>query len=215
MSSGEPRSAEPRLRPLPAPPAERRSVRLAPRARALAALRAIDRREVGLWVAAAALTSIVLVPVLRLWRADLSVPFDYGLDAKFGLMVVKAITDHGWYQPNSSVGAPYGQQLYDFPLGPDHVNFALVKLMTLFTSDAPAVFNLFYLLSFPMTAFASVVVLRRLGLSRGSALVASVLFAFLPYHFFKGERHLLLAAYTAVPVGCLLLLRQLRGEPLP
>ena len=46
------------------------------------------------------------------------------------------------------------------------------------------------------------------------AFAASVLFSLLPYHFLRGEDHLFLAAYWAVPLGCFLALSVLADAPL-
>ena len=55
-------------------------------------------------VALAACVEAVLV--LRLWRADLRVPFNYRGDSVFFAMMVKAVIDHGWYLTNAQLGAP-------------------------------------------------------------------------------------------------------------
>ena len=56
--------------------------------------------------------------------------------------------------------------------------------------------------------------MRRLGVSGPVAVVASLLYAFLPYHFMRGQYHLLLAAYFAIPLVVLLMLRLCEGKPL-
>ena len=54
--------------------------------------------------------------------------------------------------------------------------------------------------------------LRRLGLSRAASFVCAVLFAFAPHHFWRGETHLFLSSYVAVPLGAFLVLRTIEGE---
>jgi phosphoglycerol transferase len=142
------------------------------------------------------------------------VPFSYWGDATFYLMMVKNLVTHGSYLTNSSLGAPFGQQLYDFPQGADNLNLLVIRLLGLFTNDAALVWNLFYLLTYPVVALSALLVLRRLGISRASAFVCSVLFTLLPYHFLRGEGHLLLAAYWAVPLGAYLTLAVLDGKRL-
>jgi len=65
--------------------------------------------------------------------------------------------------------------------------------------------NLFYLLTFPLTAVTAFYVFRSFRFSFGAALVASLLYAFLPYHFFRSY-HLLMAAYYLVPLMILVML---------
>ena len=87
---------------------------------------------------------------LRLWRADLTVPLRYAPvdDTKFYLMLVKGIVEHGWYMSNSSLGAPFGQHLYDYPQGADNLNLLIIRGLAVFTSDPALVVNLFLLATF-------------------------------------------------------------------
>ncbi|MBA3412824.1 MAG: hypothetical protein H0T09_03965 [Actinobacteria bacterium] len=145
---------------------------------------------------------------MRVWRADLAVPFEYSGDATYMLMALKGILEHGWYDVNPSLGAPFGQELYDYPfLNGENLNVVAVKILGLFSTDHPAVvLNVFFLLTFPLVALSAFLVLRRLRVSRETALVISVLYSLLPYHFLRGEAHLFLSAYYSVPVACLLVL---------
>ena len=153
---------------------------------------------------------------LQLWRADLTVPLRYAPvdDTKFYLMLVKGIVEHGWYLANPHLGAPFGQQLSDYPQGADNLNLAIVRALALFTSDAALIVNLFFLLTFALVAFVAHLVLRSLGLGRTAAGVVAVLYSLLAYHFFRGESHLLLSAYYAVPLAAYLFLALLDGRPL-
>ncbi len=166
--------------------------------------------------AVALLTLGCLVWALQLWRADLTLPLRYTQvdDTKFYLMLVKSIIGHGWFLTNPSLGAPFGQQLYDFPQGADNLNFLLIKLFGLFSSNPALVANLFFLSTFALAGLACHLVLRRLGVSVASAAVCSVLFALLPYHFLRGESHLLLSAYYSIPLAAYLFLELAAGHDL-
>jgi phosphoglycerol transferase len=153
--------------------------------------------------------------VLELWRARLSVPFEYSSnDANYQLMLVKGVLEHGWWFVNGSLGAPAGQQLYDFAVGADNLQILLVKALGTVSSDPAVVANLFYLASFPLCALTAFWVLRWAGIGRGPAVVCSVLYSLLPYHFGRGEHHAFLAAYYAVPPGCYLALAVAWRRPL-
>jgi hypothetical protein len=179
-----------------------------------ARLARVDRDEL-LFVLGTAIASLVaLVPVLQLWRMDLRVPFAYGGDATGNLMIIQNLVDGGWVNTNSGLGAPFGQTLYDAPVGTDNLNLLVLKLFAVVTGDPAVTMNLFYLLTFPAIAVAAVMVLRRLGLSRPASFAAALLFAFAPYHFWRGETHLFLSSYVAVPLGAYLVLRVIAGEPL-
>jgi hypothetical protein len=84
----------------------------------------------------------LVIPVLRLWRADLRAPFLYDGDALFNLMVTKGVLKHGWWLENPDLGAPLGQKPYDFPvLAGDSLHLALIKLLGVFSSDPVLVKN--------------------------------------------------------------------------
>jgi len=130
-------------------------------------------------------------------------------------MITKGILKYGWWLENPDLGAPSGQQLYDFPnLVGDSLHLALFKLLGVFSSDPVLILNLFFLLSFPLVALMSFLVLRQLGIRAAVALVCSVLYALAPYHFWRGEPHVFLGAYYSVPVGAYLVLSLLSGRAL-
>ncbi len=159
---------------------------------------------------------LIAAAALHLWRADLGVPFRYAPvdDAKFYLMLVKGIVEHGWYATNSTLGAPFGQRLSDYPQGADNLSLVLVRALAVVSSDPATIVNVFFLLTFALAGLASHAVLRSLDVSARPAAIASILFALLPYHFFRGESHLLLSAYYAVPLSAYLFLAVLGGRSL-
>lgn len=167
------------------------------------------------WALGAALASVVAVTwVMRLWRGDLSIPFVYEFDGLWHGELVKSIVDHGWYQVNDSLGAPFGQRLYDLPQNADNLQLLIIRGISLFSSQYGTVLNLYFLLTFPLIAVSAFLVLRRLGISPAVAAACSVLFALAPYHFLRRELHLFLSGYFAVPLGAYLFLAVLKGESL-
>jgi hypothetical protein len=171
--------------------------------------------EAGYAALAAGLSSLAGYLVLEPWRGSLRVPYVYVGDANYYHAVLKGILDHGWFWHNPSLGAPNEQQLFDFPnVSGDPLNVFVWKFLGLFTSDSAVVLNLFFLLTFPAAGLSAYLVLRRLDLSRAASIACSVLFTVLPYHFTRGEGHLLLAAYYAVPLGAFLVLAVLGQRPL-
>lgn len=154
---------------------------------------------------------LVLTWVLRLWRADLAVPFSYSADTLLAQMWIKGMAEHGWYLNNPSVGLPGGLRMEDYPMA-DNLHFAAMKLLLLRGFAPVNAYNLYFLLTFPLTTLTSLFVLRRFQVAYGPALVASLLFTFLPYHFLRGEGHLFLAAYYLVPLMILVILRVYLGE---
>jgi phosphoglycerol transferase len=162
------------------------------------------RNAVG-YVLVATLAVVLLVRLMHLKDADLTVPLANTRDAIYVNMVARTILDHGWYLYNPHLGMPFGAELHDFPQA-EGLNFGLLKLLGLCGCNYAAAVNLYFLLSFPLTALTAYFVLRRFGCGRLTALVACLLFAFLPYHFWRRTRHLFLAAYFLVPLMVMLAL---------
>jgi hypothetical protein len=173
------------------------------------------RIELAAGAGSAALASVIGAWVLQLWNANLKVPFLLGSDATTNLMIIKDVITHGWYLTNPNLAAPFGQELYDFPAyNGDSFYLLIIKLLGIPFGNPAVVMNLFFLLGFPLVAITSFAVLRRLGISIGVAVMCSVLYAVLPWHFLRGEAHLFLGAYFMVPICCYLVLALLMGHEL-
>lgn len=155
---------------------------------------------------------LITVWVLKLWRADLGIPFKYSDDGLLTSSAVKGIIDNGWLFHNSYLGAPFGQSLLDYPSA-DNLHVLAIKFLTLFSGNWALVMNLFFLATFPLTTLTSLFVLRRMEISYPEALLGSLLFTFIPYHLLHGEQHLFLAALYIVPLSCLAILRICSDRP--
>jgi phosphoglycerol transferase len=164
-----------------------------------------------LYYAGAAFLSLVILTWLGgLWNADFAAPFSYGGDGVFTQMWVQGLIENGWYLHHPRLGAPGELRLESFPMA-DNLHFAILKLITLFVARPGSTCNLYYLLTYPLTTLSSLFVLRRLLAARAPALVCSLLFTFLPYHYMRGMGHLFLAAYYHVPLLAFLALRTYQG----
>ena len=173
------------------------------------------RREALAAALTAAAALVVAALVLEVWKADLRAPFADTGDAALNLVLIKDTIENAWYFENSHLGAPAGLELYDYPvINGEALSVALFHLLAIGSNDPALVLNLFFLLTFPLAALTSFLVLRRLGAEPLAAGVCSVLYAVLPYHFVRGEFHVFLAAYYAVPVGAYLALAVLGGDDL-
>jgi len=148
---------------------------------------------------------------MRLWRANPRTPFEYGGDALFHGMVIKGIIDNGWYLRNNFIGMPGGAELFYFPMA-DNLHFLLLKLLSLFSSDYALIFNFYFLLTFPLTTISSLYVFRHFNISYLVAVWGSLLYTFLPYHFFRNQHHLVLAGYYIVPLMVMVLLWVFSGR---
>jgi len=161
---------------------------------------------------ASVLCILILTAVMRLWQADLSVPFMNRGDALLGQVWTKTLVEHSWYLHNPDLGAPGRLDFNEYPVS-DSWNFLLMKLLAMATRNHAAVINYYYLLGFPLTTISTLYVLRRLKVSYGCALVAALLFSFQPYHFFRGTRHIMLASYYCIPLAMLVALWIHEADP--
>lgn len=160
-------------------------------------------QKTAIYLLIALLSILILVWSLRLWQADLGIPFRYDGDAVFNLMTIKSLVDNKWYLNNRYIGAPLGSEAYDFPFDE---NITLVILKTIASLSNPFVaHNLFYILTFPLTAVTSLFTLRKIKISSRVAMAISLLYAFVPYHFLR-LGHLFLSAYYMVPLAILIVL---------
>lgn len=154
------------------------------------------------YVCGAAVCLLALAIHLELWRADPRAPFRNEGDAIFSQLFVKNVLDTGWYATNPRCGAPYGLELYDFPMS-EGLHFVFIRAIGLFTRNVYRVVNCFFLLSFVLSTLTAMFTFRWLGVRALPGLVGGVLFAFLPYHFYRSEWHLFLAAYYMIPLAVL------------
>jgi phosphoglycerol transferase len=150
---------------------------------------------------------------LELWSAEWRVPFQYvGGDSFQTHEVIKSIIDTGSYLENPLLGAPGKLEYYDFPRT-DHIQVLIVRFLSLFTSDFALLVNIFFVVTFPLTAAIAFLVLRHFRISFLSALILSLLYSMLPYHFGRGQVHFFLNFYSFVPLGVAMALWIARSDP--
>jgi hypothetical protein len=172
---------------------------------------------------AALLSSLSLALVTHIWSLPLHEPFEYAhsrydneQDATLDMMLIKNIEEHGWFDSNPKLNAPFEQRWVEWPMGGDLLSYTIKKAIVDTTRDVPFTFNLFWLLTFPLTALAAFPVLRSLRVSWASSVVGATLFSLTPYHFRNGAAHENLAFYVGVPIIVLLCVRVLGpGAGLP
>ncbi|HUY34536.1 MAG TPA: hypothetical protein VMV69_17455 [Pirellulales bacterium] len=157
------------------------------------------------YLAALALCLLLLSQLVGFGQLDLSVPLAYFGDALQVQAMVKSIADHGWFLTNPRLGAPGVLKMHDFPMT-ENLHLLVIKALLCGGADWPLAVNLFFLLTFPLATVTSLFAMRRFGIAAGPAVVASLLFAFLPYHWLRNVFHLFLAAYYLVPLSVMVAL---------
>jgi phosphoglycerol transferase len=157
------------------------------------------------YAAVLAVCLFVLNGIFKVRSADLGVPFTTTSDGMVYVTWAKGMLENGWYLHNPALGAPAGQDMHDYPV-PDLLHLLSLKLLSLVYRDAGTTVNVFFLLGFPLAALTAFFALRRLQVSAVPAGVAALLYAFLPYHLLRSEKHLFLSAYYLVPLAVLVVL---------
>ncbi len=149
----------------------------------------------------------ILVWALELWRADLFVLFyyPYSGDIFFTGMFIKGSIDNPWFLHNDLLGMPFGLDFYDYPMF-DNLHLGMMKLISLMTNDYASSYNLYYLLTYPLTTLTTLFVLRHFGLSFPAAIIGSLLYTFLPFHLTRAEGHIFLASYYLIPLMVMVIL---------
>jgi phosphoglycerol transferase len=148
---------------------------------------------------AVALTLLLLTAALELWRVDWNVPFDYSGDGLFYSMLVRGIQQDGWHLRHESLGAPFGLDMHDFPVG-QPLHLLLLKGLGLIATGPALAINLYFVLTFPLTAVLALAVFRHFRCAFPPSLAGSLLYAFLPFHALRGEGHLLSAYFMVPPI---------------
>jgi phosphoglycerol transferase len=156
------------------------------------------------YLAGVLLSLLIAVWAFQLSWQNLPVPFVYERDAYFHALCIKATAENGWFFTNPRLGAPFEQQLYDFPAY-HYLPVAMIKLISWFLPGFGLSMNVFYLVSFPLITLSGLGVLRHFNVSYGPALLASLLYTCLPYRFIMYQ-HLFMSAYYMVPLAIMVIL---------
>lgn len=155
------------------------------------------RRELTHTAIVAAIAAALSFAVLDLWDADLRIPFAHAGDGALHAAIAKG-TIEGWPLVLERAGAPGDLDFRNFP-ALDNFNILVMRILALVVREPGLLINLFLLLTFPLVAATSFLVVRRLGLSLPASYAVSILYALLPYHFRRSVGHLFLSAYYMVP----------------
>lgn len=147
--------------------------------------------------------------LLKVWRADWNIPFDYGTklgnDALGASTWIKSYLQNGFSWEQSDFSVPFSTDRKG-EFGVDRMVLLLEILCSRLFSSYGGCLNALYLLSFLTAGFTALYSLRSMGFSRGSCLSGSLMYTFLQYHLMRGEMHLYLAFYYSIPLAVLVML---------
>lgn len=150
---------------------------------------------------------VIFGQIVNIKEANLGIPFSYDGDALYYGTLIKTYLDNGSFFDNKFLGAPGSLNWRDYPETLDNLNLFIIRTIALFSKQWPVVLNLFYILTYPLVGICALYTLLQMKVKTATAFVGSLLFTFLPYHFTRGESHLFLSAYYAVPLAMLICYR--------
>jgi len=146
---------------------------------------------------------------LRLDQLNLHLPLNYLRDANIFLLRAKSIVEGNWVWSNPRLGLPFGADFRDFPMNIT-MDSGVMWLLSRFTSSAPLIVNLEWIIAIGLCAALACFALMRLGFRRVAAAALGAIFALLPYIYFRGTQHLH-SVYYAVPLIALASIELIRG----
>ena len=143
---------------------------------------------------------------------SLGVPVFWGSDGMQHYMVARGILEGEGPWHLSRLAAPFGLNFEGYPLL-GHIDLFFLGLLSPGASEPTTLVHLYWALSFALTAVVSGACFRKLGISSSGAFVLALLYAFLPYAFYRNVIHLSLV-YWLVPLPATLAAALLGGTPL-
>lgn len=142
----------------------------------------------------------------QIWDTRFDVPIEDGYDGRGSAALIKGVLENGWWLHNPYLGAPFGQNVHDFPASGESLQYATLKVLGWVLPGYAQVMNTYYLAGFFVLAAVTMLVLRHLRIPLAIALPIAVAYTLLPFHFFHQEEHLTRSTYLSAPLACLLLL---------
>ncbi len=153
-----------------------------------------------------AIVAPLLTVVYQLWDAHWHVPFDYSGDAIPAATFTKGMIENTWYLSNPRLAAPFTADYRDFPVGGENLHWLGLKILGVATGNYALALNIYFLAGFFAIALVAYFVVRYLGFGVATAAVVGTLFAFMPYHAYRGLAHLTRGVYFQLPLAVLVII---------
>jgi phosphoglycerol transferase len=155
-------------------------------------------------------TAVLFVLVVPFAPWPFRVPFAYQEDGLVLTALVKAVAEDGPLH-FTRVGAPFGADFVDWGFGGWLIFLVTTPLVRLLGSPGAAL-NAYWLLTVVAAGVSAAWVFRRLAVPAGVAFAFGVLYALLPWTFYRQVGHVALA-HLFVPLLCLLCVRVAGAHP--
>ena len=164
------------------------------------------------------LTYLFLLLIAGMGAVNFNIPIDFNWDSTLFLVNAKSFFNGEWgifdTIKNSALQAPYGLNMGAFPTADLNLILIILKIFAIFKINFITSVNIYFFLTFFLTSLISLYVLKKMGIPNKVAICASILYSFLPYHFLREVKHLVLASYFIVPLMVLVLFYVWQKKPL-
>jgi phosphoglycerol transferase len=170
-------------------------------------------RRDAYWVVGVSSLSVgVALLLYQVWNANLHLPLGHNFDMRVNTAMVKGLGQNGWWVHNPRLGAPFGQDMSDFPASGRTSELVVLRAIRAVVDSPGLAVNVYFFAGFAILAAVAFLVFRRIGLSPPMAAALAIAYDFLPFHFYHGPDHLTHSTYFTAPLGVLLLVRVLEPK---
>ncbi len=164
------------------------------------------------------LTYFFLVLIAGINGVNFNIPIDFNWDSTLFLVNIKSFFASEWRIfdtiKNSALSAPIGLNMGAFPSADLNLILIVLKAFAIFKVNFITSINIYFFLTFFLTSIISLYVLKKLSVPNNIAICASVLYSFMPYHFLREVKHIVLASYFLIPLMVLALFYLWQKKPL-
>lgn len=131
-------------------------------------------------------------------------------DVKYMEYTIKNTCEFGWFFENPRTDGGAGE-LYEHSMG-DFIQYVIVCILGIFTTNFDLIYNIFYLLTYFLCAMAMYLTSRLLKMTPGVSAMTGLLFTFLPWHQMRMHHLMSSAFYATVPLALLVSVWIAEGE---
>lgn len=148
---------------------------------------------------------IIICISMRVWNMDFTVFPSLTGDPLLYMYSMKSMDENGimGYVFNQWTGAPGNAHLADIILN-DFDTAIGAGFWEIVTGNISTAFHITYIMTFPLAAVFMYLALRKIEIRGWISVLFAQIFAFTPYHFIRGEEHLVLCNIGAISAGILL-----------
>ena len=163
----------------------------------------LTKKDLGIGIILAIGMIFLSCLILGYFVEGIDAPYQYNAGDDYSIInQIKQLTQESWLWTTDRLGAPYGQQVFDYASFFLQIpEYLFIKILTLFSSDVPVIENLLYLFTFVFCSLSAYIVLRKMSIHYFFAVCGSILYAYTPYIFERRLSHYCLTACYFVPVS--------------